>query len=671
MNFPQLRDLRAQVRSTDSRIDYIDGLRAIAVLCVIAFHSSATLLPGGFLGVDVFFVISGYVIAGRILPLLAAQQFSLRAFWAARIRRIVPALMVLLILVLPLAYGLISPLDIVPLATGIAASALMLSNWWLAGLDDYFAPAFGSEPLLHTWSLAVEWQFYLFFPILVVFAWRLGGRRGTLIALALTGVVSLLIALCTARLGNMASFYSPVSRAWEFALGALCLLFAGPVKIWRGAAFLALLTLLSAMVLFDSTVVTPGITTLIPVLATGGLILSVPVFGPLRRVLEHPVLVHIGRISFSLYLFHQPALFFARQVIKPEDAPIFWALTLTYGLSLLTWRFIEEPFRRPRTAQRRRVNGYALAGAVVFVLASAVTLWWGGSPWRFGPEVQQLSATAADFVRPNACLSTTTLETVDPSCRFPSADGKLPVMLIGDSHALAVSKVLAESLAAEDIGFQYLASPGCVPLPGFYRPGRPNCDAVVRRMLEIARASDTQIIILVGRFTAYLSGAGFDNGEGGVEAGTKPIDTMDAPTPTIDAARQARVQLAYGVGLRDLLADFAVVLVDPIPEAGWNVPRVALRQWARSHVLNDISTSLTRYDERNAPVLSVFARIADPRLFRVESRKAFCETATGRCLNTKGDTAYYEDDDHLTAAGARQLVPFITQQVRAALYAPR
>jgi peptidoglycan/LPS O-acetylase OafA/YrhL len=336
----------------------VDGLRAVAILSVLCFHTFPRFLPGGFVGVDVFFVISGYLISSIILSGLASDRFSLRQFYARRIRRIFPALLV--VLAACLAFGWVTLLagDYEQLGKHVAAAAGFGVNLVLWQESGYFDSAAALKPLLHLWSLGVEEQFYVFWPALLWLAWK---RRVNLLALTLSIIaVSFWLGARITNANAAAVFYSPITRLWELLFG--CFLALTPTYVssffkkpqTRGEnlkAFAGLFLIAAAVFGLRGSVAYPGWRALLPTAGAFLLISAGPDAWLNRRVLSHPILIGIGLISYPLYLWHWPLLSFVRIMGLPDLPIIRIALALaSIGLAWGTYSFIERPARHSRTA---------------------------------------------------------------------------------------------------------------------------------------------------------------------------------------------------------------------------------------------------------------------------------------------------------------------------------
>jgi len=341
----------------------IDGLRALAVCAVILFHAGFSQFKGGFVGVDIFFVISGYLITTIILCDLNAGTFSLATFYERRARRLLPALFVIMIASIAGGYFLLMPDDFKRLGQSMAATSLFLNNILLAHTSGYWDIDNDFKPLFHTWSLAVEEQFYIVFPIILCSIWK---RRPSNIApvLIITTVISLGLALWLVRVAPDWAFFLLITRAWQLGLGALAALYLHhrPLPVMRsmGSEILAvtgLILITLSIFLLERSARSPGYMLLPPTVGTVMLILFCRSDSLLQWVLGNRLVVGIGLISYSLYLWHQPvfALYRAYSVEKPAPLELALISPIIIALSYLTWRFIETPFRRQSLLGRRQI----------------------------------------------------------------------------------------------------------------------------------------------------------------------------------------------------------------------------------------------------------------------------------------------------------------------------
>jgi peptidoglycan/LPS O-acetylase OafA/YrhL len=424
----------------------IDGLRAIAVIPVILFHARWNLFRGGYVGVDVFFVISGYLITSIIVADLKEKKFSLLHFYERRARRILPALFFIVALCIPFAWLLLLPGDLASFASSVAAVATFSSNILFWSESGYFDTVAELKPLLHTWSLAVEEQFYVFFPLILLMAWRFGRRR-----LIATLVVLLVISLGTAEWGAYASpaaaFYLLPTRGWELALGALIAIYLKEGENVVGNEWLSLAGLgliLFSVFAFNERTPSPSLFTLVPTAGVALIILYTSPETAVFRLLSHKWLVGIGLISYSAYLWHQPLLALARNSIAFYSYRLpttIGLVVLTFILSFFSWRFIERYFRNPAKLTRTQIYAFSGTTAVLLLVCGIIGVLANGFPDRY-----QFSLGAYDA--DNKVLqseSMTILETiskpydVDEYERehlwFKLDDTRPKVLLVGNSHS--------------------------------------------------------------------------------------------------------------------------------------------------------------------------------------------------------------------------------------------
>ena len=376
----------------------IDGLRAIAVLSVILFHAHAPLLPGGFLGVDIFFVISGFLITGVIAEDLRQRRFSLAYFWERRVRRIAPALLATIALTTPFALWLMLPDDLENYGQSVVATLLFSNNILLWLTSGYFALEASFKPLMHTWSLGVEEQYYLLVPLLALALSRAADAGIARLRLAMLIITLASFALClwAAKAEPIANFLMLPTRAWQLGLGALAALYRSRLIALSGRARPALVgaglaMILMPMWLFSEADPLPGLPTLVPVLGAALLLALAEGGGLVGRLLSLAPMRAVGLISYSAYLVHQPVLALARIAsLKAPPPMLMLALVLPIlGLAALSWRFVEQPFRA--SVQRGgwpRLHVYRLlsmAAAPLLVLGLAMHF-TSGWPNRF-PEL--------------------------------------------------------------------------------------------------------------------------------------------------------------------------------------------------------------------------------------------------------------------------------------------
>ena len=376
----------------------IDGLRALAVIPVILFHAGFQTFGGGFVGVDIFFVISGYLITSIILAELEQGRFSIVNFYERRARRILPALFLVMLICIPFAWFWLLPRDMKDFSKSLINVSTFISNIYFYKQSGYFDTAAELKPLLHTWSLAVEEQFYLFFPIFLIVIWRFG-KRHIFASLSLIFLVSLCYAQYKVGIKPSAAFYLLPSRFWELLIGAFsaCYFSSGTKpnfnkSISEIASVIGLGLLTYAIFVFDKKTPFPSLYTLAPTVGTALIILFASQDTVVGKFLGNKLFVGIGLISYSAYLWHQPLFAFARHRSLTEPSQItFVALAIiAVVLAYFSWRYVEQPFRDKQQFSRRKIFTYAATGIVLFVAIGMAGKHTNGFEWRFSSNQREV-----------------------------------------------------------------------------------------------------------------------------------------------------------------------------------------------------------------------------------------------------------------------------------------
>lgn len=457
----------------------IDGLRSIAVIPVILFHAGYQWFSGGFIGVDIFFVISGYLITNIIVSEMSSQSFSLLDFYERRARRILPALFLAICMSSVLAYFLLLPHQIKDFAQSIVATAFFVSNFFFYLETDYFNQFTNNAPLLHTWTLAVEEQFYIFFPLLLLVIYRFGMKAVNSILLTIL-IVSLLFAELTIDDNANLAFYSTHTRSWELMVGCLAALaqlrvniFLGGLKqrVFFGAyideflCVIAALGILSSFFLFDKNIRHPSLLTLVPVLSTAILLLCAQNSNIIKKLLSWRPLVYVGLLSYSLYIFHQPILSFAHFSsieMLSKDSPVSGAILLPiiFFVSYLSYHYFEKPLRYYKNINQSMVLG---GSAFCLVLLAALGYWAhknDGFQQYFSEKFEKVGGILlVDVDKEKEVIDTLALDAYRYNSIDLNTDNQSRVVIIGDSMArdafLSMYKYIAEE-KSDDIDVRVL-----------------------------------------------------------------------------------------------------------------------------------------------------------------------------------------------------------------------
>jgi peptidoglycan/LPS O-acetylase OafA/YrhL len=473
----------------------IDGLRAVSILLVVGYHAQPSLIPGGFIGVDIFFVISGFLITRIILSQSEANTFSFLEFYARRIRRIFPALIVVMAVTYLLGWLFLLPDGFALLGKNIAAGVAFVSNLFQLTQLGYFAPDAAENPLLHLWSLGIEEQFYIFWPpALLIIGWK--WRRTWMLAIATASFgISLLIFFGYKDW----SFYSPISRAWELLAGGILAtnyadaLERGKQRIPQLENLLGGLgaaAMIFAAIALNKESLFPGVYALLPVLGAVLIILA-PNSLLNRTLLSSPQMVWIGLISYPLYLWHWPLLSYLGIVRNgnPNAVEIWAAVLIAIALSWLTFRFVETPLRRQKNAAPKLAFGLVAIGAVGIVTAVA-----SGFGFRFPPEIRAIAQLAKHS---NAGFRDKCLLDV-PGSEFNSGcieQGDKPLVLLwGDSTAAALYPGLKNAQATVPFRLARFTASACPPILAAGADAR--CDAANEIVLDLIKSSQPEIVLL-------------------------------------------------------------------------------------------------------------------------------------------------------------------------------
>ena len=628
-------NIRSQATTTPSTArsyrPELDGLRAIAVLAVFLYHVDISWIPGGFTGVDVFFVLSGYLITGLIVGDLDAGKFSWGRFYTKRVRRLLPALLLMTTATALVGSLLLSPSALVSLAKSIVVQPFALQNVHFLLDGEYFNHA-EYKVLLHTWSLGVEEQFYLLWPVFLLVAHRYR-KRGFIVVIGAVAGLSFALNLVAITISPKIAFFLLPTRAWELALGGVLSLVIpraeglarrnGLLNI-AGCVGIALL-LVSFGLAYDSSQF-PGWLALFPVLGTAILLVGIQsTQGVAYHLLALPPLPAIGRLSYAIYLWHWPVIVFARysNIEVHQPVAIVCIFAITFALSWLSLRSIEHPIRHGQWLPTTRALLLAVAGAAAMLVGASVVIQrTDGLAFRYTGTARAMLTADFDAAGDDRCGAMYRL--VHPNSAFcPLGDEKAAptrrILLWGNSHA-AMWVGTAQSLAAENNGQAYLSTRNC-------RPTTDNhfCNAAYQTaLLRQAEDQDITDVILIGHW----------HGAYGV-----PDETFEPQLEDVVHAlssRGIRSWLMVDIPVHDELSPSRRYNENPTNPTFGAMP-FGEHERVRARTLTFFEDLRSRYD---------LVEILDPT-------NAFCTPEMG-CLGGKDDVSWYRDDSHLTRAGANQ-----------------
>jgi peptidoglycan/LPS O-acetylase OafA/YrhL len=667
----------------------IDGLRAIAVISVILYHAEFLVFnrdwfQGGFVGVDVFFVISGYLITHIIVAeLYEKNSFSFAKFYERRARRIAPALGVVILASFPFAWASLLPVDFVDYSKSILAAVFFGSNFFFYfTTTQYGADAALLEPFLHTWSLGIEEQFYIMFPLLLVAVRRYAKNYLLILILALL-LLSLQFANHIESRNAELSFYLPFSRFWELLIGSVL----ACVELKHGRVKIALLNnllplvglflILYAIFRFDSSTPHPSYMTLIPVVGVAGIIAFSSTQDFVGKMLGSKALVSVGLVSYSAYLWHFPIFAFSRisGSVPTNVDKLVW-ITFTFVLSLLSYYAIEKPFRKNALVSSHTLWRVMFFSVALVIMLHALVIVQDGFAARLPPilaseELSQKPWLKLKSVKGEPCNNMDINRQVkECSYRLGSSDEKpsgLHVVLLGDSHLSSIADDLVSRRRNNHV--ITLLRDGCPFYLGATRVAsdgkRSDCTAEFQNnRLRLIKEIGPDVAVIYGRYPLFFEERWFNNQEGGVESEDfLVIDLADDVTSKAVAVTR---------GLEEILnLGISIIMVYPSPEVGWNVPKRLMEKLPNSIAEIDaylqehpITTSAAVYYERTKSSFQVFDSIEHPNFHRVYPHKLFCNSIIdGRCVTHDLENIFYADDDHLSSRGAEMVNDLILQKL--------
>jgi peptidoglycan/LPS O-acetylase OafA/YrhL len=654
----------------------IDGLRACAIVSVMLFHGSVPAFRGGFVGVDVFFVVSGYLIASFIRSGQAAGDFDISRFYLRRARRILPAMIVATAATLAAGWVLLLPDDLKRLGGSAAAQVVFSANWRFWRSSDYFAPRVDAIPLLHTWSLSLEEQFYLVFPLILVGLARFA-RRGLPLLLSAAAVVS--FAWCVQTMGRdpAAAFYLLPSRAWELLLGAAAAYAPGhasqPSRLGRAVdqtlSGLGLALIGFAVVTYSANTTFPGWSAVLPCGGAVAVLWSnrgrVTLVG---RLLSATPLLWIGLRSYSLYLWHWPILSLAQYShLGPLSGITIGALlVLAVAVASLSYWLVEHPIRRGIRLRRPSTFAAIVIVSLAFLaLAGSAIDGTGGVPSRLPAT---LMAAYAEARRP---------PTLDEDlCRWKNVDGitlcvsdnaldQPDVLLWGDSHAAAVLPAV-NPLAARLHLRTWMS--GCPAILGVHidrqrgRGDQRRCPAENDRMIRYLESHHVGTVLVTAYWSIYTEPA--------ESIGIRPsepdkflADDASAPHTSGEARIVFRRRFTQTVQ-RIARTGASVIVMKDVPSHSFDTPRALAQTLVRGEHADGLGKTLAEHRARQSFADGVFRELAADGVRVLDPADVFC--SDGWCRAVADGHAMYSDSDHLNLAGALRLAPMLEPVLRAA-----
>ena len=644
----------------------IDGLRAIAVGSIILYHSKITLLgyqpfKSGFIGVDIFFVISGYLITSIILKeLIATGSFSLKYFYERRIRRILPSLLFIMLVTLPFAWICLLPNSFIDFSKSILYSIGFSSNFYFhySG-QEYGADSGLFKPFLHTWSLSVEEQFYIIFPLILLITFKYF-RRYLYHILIFGFVISLVLADWTSRNYPSNSFYLLHTRMWEILAGSVL----AYLEITKGRKsqkkilnltlpLIGLILIFYSILFFNDKTYHPSFYTLIPITGVCLIIWFSNKDEFITKILSTKLFVGIGLISYSLYLWHYPIFAFARITEFFENNLI---KELTSGLvilflSIFNYYFLEKPFRNKKY-QFKKLLILLISSIFVLVSFNYYVINNSGINKRF-PQIFQTKLRE---------------KKVDLFQR----DDAQKIVLIGDSHVDALEFNLNEEIKKKNLSLfkfntsMYLKNFNFIN--SFTNKIDKNYNKNNIEINSFLEKNSDLIIILHQRWSLILEEKYFDNKEGYKEVSDlnyyNYLEPINIKTTSL-VQRQKFIRKGLLSNINNIInKGHKLILVYPIPEMGFNVPKKLLRINLSQNITPVLSIDYNVFKERNKLIFEILDSIEHPNIYRVYPHKLFCnQKSKNRCTANDEKNIFYYDDDHLSLLGSKFVVEKIIDEI--------
>ena len=622
----------------------IDGLRGLAVISVIFFHAGFQSFSGGFIGVDVFFVISGYLITSIIANEIESGSFSFSSFYERRVRRIIPALFFVIASCLPFAWFWLMPDDLKNFSQSLIGVTTFLANIFFWKTTDYFDTATDLKPLIHTWSLAVEEQYYFIFPILLIFIWRFDKIKIFLL-LSTIALLSLTYTEYIIERNPETAFYLLPSRAWELLAGSIVALLLKYKNQWfmknNGSeigSLLGLIFIIYSIIVFNNKTPFPGVYALFPTIGACLIILFARPSTFIGNLLSHRLFVGIGLISYSAYLWHQPLFSFYRHInTETPEKIILGILSLaTLFLAFFTWKFIEIPFRNRKKFNRKSIYIFFTFGTLIFILLGLT----GSATKGF----LNYKLTTAQRVQ----LQTASSSPMRDKCHTGGADylrapdaceyfkGDTTVAVFGDSHTVELAYALAKKIEPENMKVKHFSFSACVPSFGEHYQGKlKSCSDWTNETVQyIAKNQEIKFVVVSYRIHAALFG-----------------DHKDSYPELPESVNEDERLMRWNSYVNTLkyLSDHGknVILILQAPELPKSIIRMVANVKESKLDLPGVGynwwNKRTEYVQKNLNQLPTDIVIIDPSV-------DFCDA--NQCYAVKNNISLYFDDDHMSVKGA-------------------
>ncbi len=638
----------------------IDGLRALAVLPVIFFHAGFEYFKGGYIGVDIFFVISGYLITSIIIKEQELNNFSLLKFYERRARRILPALFFIMFVSSFFAWFWLAPSDLKDFGQSLISVATFSSNFLFWIESGYFDTAVELKPLIHTWSLSVEEQYYLIFPVFMILFWKLGIKK-----IAFILIIVLILSLCTAQIISSYDFTSKIStssfyllptRIWELLIGALCAIYLKNNRFFQSAilnnflSILGIFLIIFAIIFFNKSTPFPSFYTLIPTLGTMLLIIATTPNTIFYKFLSWSPLVGVGLISYSAYLWHQPILAFARHRTLDglSDLVLMLLCILSIGLAYLSWAYIEKPFRDKKVTSTKFIACFSTIGIFLFISIGSYFHFTNGAPQRVTFEDSLIeSFMPTDFEN---CFSIEFNHYADKwGCSLGAKKEKYDLVFFGDSHSLSLKNLISDVAKKNNLSVFYTGSNGCLPFLGVY-PDRNdqnqyNCPLLNERVYKFIRENKIKNLFLSARWSYYTHGEYDKSGVQYIAENSEGPFNLDSSKITFENTLRDTIKQYQNLGIK-------INIISQPPQQYRKAETLYFLSKVRNTGIKSLSVRKNDFSALEETSHKFFAE-QGKKINYIYTADIFCDEQI--CLFGEEDQSYYYDDDHLNDFGANKL----------------
>ena len=670
----------------------IDGIRGLSVIFVILFHAKVQFFEGGYLGVDIFFVISGFLITSIILKQLKEGNFNLLNFFERRARRILPALVFLLFSISLISIFLLFPDEIVDYSKNVNSVLFFYANHWFVNKISYFD--INQENLLtHLWSLSVEEQFYIFFPILLMFIYKLKNNY----FLSIIFIVLIASLVLTQFGGNLKfhkpflenelkffatpgfSFYILPTRIWELLAGSITAYIMINKKFkyhnFSILSYLGIFLIFISIMLFDAQSQHPSVLTLFPVLGSCLVILFINKKTILYKILSIKLFTAVGLISYSLYLWHYPIFKLIEKIfiINISFYHYFFGIIISIIISFLSYRFIEKPFRNKVKIKLLLFLKITFGLYVILILYTSIFIKFNGIENRFNKNIISIYNSKNNFdLRISECSLYE--KNINDYC-IRGADIEPSTVLLGDSHAAILAKSIEKVYKKKNKSFVQLTYDGCPPALNLqiYKGKNFKCELFYSNVLKyLENNSNIKNVIIAARWPILIDGKRFKNELGGIEGGDfhKIIPTINNQLLLDEPKRKNIIKKEISKYIKNIIElEKKIILIYPIPVNGWNVPKTYARYL---HFYGEISDDLfikyTTFQKRTEEASLFLDELSKVdllnKIIKIKPADYFCNNKVkNKCIAYYKGKLLYFDDDHLSLSGSDFLIENISNEI--------